>query len=395
MDTSRESRQLENHLETGEKIVYQSPRKWSLILDAALLFLTFLLFLFLFIGLFLYLQYDYNLIKSLPGWMSAPSTNLTAQVIAILGWGSLFFSAVALLQMLGTGWVFFGAQITLTDRRIMGNTGRYILRKLDIPLESVAWINFPNRIISKGPLVIHSKSGRNTALWSLSRPEIFLGFLEKLYTPETRPLIHKSVSCGRVAFGGLGLVFLCVAIFAIFASKTPLLGNNPRALSIPERLALQSPGATSPEQNTKLPPNTAIPTPKRPTRTPTPLPVLVDFDSISNYSVGTEVILVGQLVMPGSTNCRDTCGIWLRNPQKYSQEITIFLYIPLASDTPAPNMMARLPDKYRESDFKVRLDNGAFVGNHSTVRIYGTLCETTDGDLAICQISKIEKAKLQ
>jgi hypothetical protein len=38
----------------------------------------------------------------------------------------------------------------------------------------------------------------------------------------------------------------------------------------------------------------------------------------------------------------------------------------------------------------VQLDNGEFVGNYATVRITGSVCETTSGALAICDIIKIE-----
>jgi hypothetical protein len=65
----------------------------------------------------------------------------------------------------------------------------------------------------------------------------------------------------------------------------------------------------------------------------------------------------------------------------------------LAGNTPLPNQMARLSDKYRVQDFQVRLDDGNYVGNYGTVRITGSTCETTDGDIAICDISKIEAAQ--
>ena len=55
--------------------------------------------------------------------------------------------------------------------------------------------------------------------------------------------------------------------------------------------------------------------------------------------------------------------------------------------------MARLPHQYKQQDFEVRLDNGDHVGNYATVRITGSICETTDGDIAICNISKIESAE--
>ena len=56
-----------------------------------------------------------------------------------------------------------------------------------------------------------------------------------------------------------------------------------------------------------------------------------------------------------------------------------------------PNQMARLPDPYYDKDFQVRLNDGSSVGNYATVRITGVICETTDGKIAICEISNIEK----
>jgi len=130
----------------------------------------------------------------------------------------------------------------------------------------------------------------------------------------------------------------------------------------------------------------------RPTRTPTALPVEVDFTSIHEYPLDREVNIIGQIVLPDRVHQDDDCGVFLRNPTKYHESITIFLYIPVAGNTPLPNQMARLPDQYSPQDFEVRLDNGGFVGNYATVSITGSICETTDGEIAVCNISKIEAA---
>jgi len=131
----------------------------------------------------------------------------------------------------------------------------------------------------------------------------------------------------------------------------------------------------------------------RPTRTSTPLPVEVDFASIYDYPLYSEVNIIGQLVLPSSVHQGDNCGVFLRNPTKYHESITIFLFIPLPGNTPLPNQMARLPPQYSQQDFEVRLDNGEYVVNYATVRITGSICETTDGDIAMCDISKIESAE--
>ncbi|MGZ9235167.1 MAG: carboxypeptidase-like regulatory domain-containing protein [Anaerolineales bacterium] len=136
-----------------------------------------------------------------------------------------------------------------------------------------------------------------------------------------------------------------------------------------------------------------IPGVPRPTRTSTPMPVEVNFTSIYDYPLYREVSIIGQLVLPGNVHQDDKCGVFLRNPAKYHESITIFLFIPLPGNTPLPNQMARLPDPYYQQDFEVRLDNGVSVANYATVRITGSICETTDGDIAICDISKVESAE--
>jgi len=131
----------------------------------------------------------------------------------------------------------------------------------------------------------------------------------------------------------------------------------------------------------------------RPTRTPIALPVEVDFTSIHEYPLDREVSIIGQLVLPDRVHQDDQCGVFLRNPTKYYESLTIFLYIPVTGNTPLPNQMARLPYQYSPQDFEVRLDNGGYAGNYATVRITGSTCETTDGETAICNISKIESVE--
>jgi hypothetical protein len=136
-----------------------------------------------------------------------------------------------------------------------------------------------------------------------------------------------------------------------------------------------------------------LPTVPQSTRPSAPMPVEVDFTSIYDYPLEREVKITGQLMLPSRVRQDDNCGVFLRNPTKYYEKITIFLFIPLPGNTPLPNQMARLPDPYYQQDFEVRLDNGVSVGNYATVRITGSICETTDGDIAICNISKIESAE--
>lgn len=176
------------------------------------------------------------------------------------------------------------------------------------------------------------------------------------------------------AVGIMGLV-LVVGFFMLFRNMQP-------AISIFLGIGTPRPTATP----------WPTPTPK-PTRTSTPMPAEVDFSSIYNYPMGREVSIIGDLVLPDGTHTDETCFVLLRNPTKYSVRIPIFIYVPVAGNTPLPNQMDRLPNQYNQSDFKVRLDNGTFVGNFATVRITGVICETTDGDLAICNVFKIESAQ--
>ena len=180
----------------------------------------------------------------------------------------------------------------------------------------------------------------------------------------------------------LGIVFVCAAVIVIaLIIYIPSLLPSVQTLL---ELTTITPMPTST--------STATPTPK-PIRTPTPMPVEIDFSTIDNYPIDKQVIMVGQLLLPGSIRCDEDCGVFLRNPTKYYERISIFLFVPLAGNTPLPNQMARLPQQYREQDFDIRLDNGNYVGNYATVRITGFICETTDGEIAICNISKIESAQ--
>lgn len=178
------------------------------------------------------------------------------------------------------------------------------------------------------------------------------------------------------------ILFICAGLIvtALVIYKPSVL---PSVLSILE-------SSTRTPFPTRTPASTITP---RPTLTPKPAPVEVDFTSIYNYPLYMDVSMVGQLVLPDSVQTDENCGVFLRNSSKYYEKITIFLFVPLAGNTPLPNQMARLPHQYSAQDFEVRLNNGNNVGNYETVRITGSICETTDGDIAICDISKIEAAQ--
>ena len=61
----------------------------------------------------------------------------------------------------------------------------------------------------------------------------------------------------------------------------------------------------------------------------------------------------------------------------------------LTGNTPAPNQMNRLPDKFKPEDFKVRLDDGTYAGNLETVRVTGYICLEWGIAKGVC-VSKIE-----
>jgi len=200
--------------------------------------------------------------------------------------------------------------------------------------------------------------------------------IEEKNLPPARPAqVHRKGSgCVVRWMLGAGLFLGGILVMTFTFMKPAITGF----------LATQIPGFTVP---------VGIPSIPRATRTSTPVPIEVDFTSIHDYPPDREVNIIGQLMLPGSVHQDDKCGVFLRNPTKYQESITIFLFIPLPGNTPLPNQMARLPDQYKQQDFEVRLDNGDFVANYATVRITGSICETTDGEVAICNISKIESAQ--
>jgi hypothetical protein len=120
----------------------------------------------------------------------------------------------------------------------------------------------------------------------------------------------------------------------------------------------------------------------------------VTFDSIGQYPPGQLVILVGRIINLKSTRCDETsCGLLLGNPSKLSQTIPIFVNIPYGDDTPVPGQMKPLHDNFSTYDIRLRTMDGeyAFVGQ--TIRVTGSICETTDGDVCIADIFEIELAR--
>ena len=218
MDNPSISKSLNQQLMSGEKVIYQSPRNWPTLIGPVFALLFSLLLGF---GYFFFSVWLSNMvanIRDLP--MFATQTDiLTAQVVNIIRWGMLILAGILLMRSILEFAVFLGAEATLTDQRILGRTGRFILRPVNIPVGSISWVDFPNRILSGSPIIIHTHDNKKTNLWNLSRPEIFLEFLANRYSPETRPVINKKTSGGQV-FAVLGvLALLGAGIYFIYTTQ--------------------------------------------------------------------------------------------------------------------------------------------------------------------------------
>lgn len=178
----------------------------------------------------------------------------------------------------------------------------------------------------------------------------------------SRP-IRRSSSRSSVWIIGI-VLFLILGCFVAFVRTQTAI----RAF-----LATETPQPTITRAPTHTPRPTHTPTP---TQTPIPAPVVVDFTNIKDYPQYRPVIIVGQLELPDFVSCYiiQGCSIYLRNPANPSEKIHLYLYMPVVGNTPEPNQMDRLPDHFREQDFKVRLNDGTYVGNLTTVRVTGPVC---------------------
>jgi hypothetical protein len=151
--------------------------------------------------------------------------------------------------------------------------------------------------------------------------------------------------------------------------------------------------APTPPRPTPIIASTRQPPTQVPTRTSTPAPVTVTFDTIGSYPVGRLVILSGILEMFKSTYCGTECGLLLAENSSSENKITIFVRVAAKGVEPPPNQMKALPDPFSKWDVIVCLNDGmlAYIDNRITVT--GHICKTTDGDPCISDIIKIEKEK--
>jgi len=118
--------------------------------------------------------------------------------------------------------------------------------------------------------------------------------------------------------------------------------------------------------------------------TPKPQPMKVDFKSIYEYPLNTEVTITGLVSIGFAVVCNPDCSVSLGNPSNKNEKFVIYLL--------PQSQMASLPNPYTEKDLKVFLHNGDSVGNESLVQITGTICSAY-ASIQICDITKIENTE--
>ena len=214
MDNSLASNFLKHRLAPGEKIIYQAPRNWFKLVEA-LGNVLFALLLGVIYVMFSVWQQNISSLNKIPLLANQSDADL-AQGVGFIRLGVLALAVFALFFSLVQLAVLFGAEAALTDRRILGKTGRNILRLVDIPLDKIAWVDFPNRIFSKGPINIHTEDGKGTTLWNLARPDIFLRYLEAGYAAESKPEIRKQTMWGVVVLTVLGFAVVVMGIYITY-----------------------------------------------------------------------------------------------------------------------------------------------------------------------------------
>ena len=225
--------------------------------------------------------------------------------------------------------------------------------------------------------------------------EVVSRLIEDEPAPTRRPVAASRPTRGRSCLSRIAALVLVVSggalIFMLYQSRLwPAVQTIAGGVLGPTR----TPTPTSTRRPTSTPLPTSTPRPSLtpwPTNTATPEPIEVDFDTIQNYPSGRLVILTGRLALMTTSTCRGTkCALVLVNPKNTDQTITIFVY---TGD--GPNTMKPLPETYTRADIQVHLDDGtnAIVGYR--LRVYGRVCDTTDGGKCIDYVSKIELVQVQ
>jgi hypothetical protein len=207
--------------------------------------------------------------------------------------------------------------------------------------------------------------------------------------------LRKSRLRGLTIVAALALIVAALAMsYSLYREDIPALIGK-----IPFMATAQTPTRMIPPTRiltlTLIPAFTKTPLPTdKPEPTITPAPLAVDFNSILPQVIGTVVVLTGRLSMPQQTNCDNTtCWIYLRDPSKSSSKVIVYLRIPPANATASPRQMERLPQNYSFMHFKLRLDDGEWVGINTIVTIIGEVCQTKQGDVCLENISNISLAQ--
>jgi hypothetical protein len=156
-----------------------------------------------------------------------------------------------------------------------------------------------------------------------------------------------------------------------------------------------TPAATgpTPPRSTPIVPSTKKPPTPIPTRTSTPAPVTITFDTIGNYPEGRLVILSGLLEMFKSTWCGTECGLLLVEHTGSPNKVTIFVKIAAKGVEPSPNQMKALPDPFSKWDVVLCLNDGTLAYIDNRITVTGKICRTTAGEPCISSITKIEKER--
>jgi len=217
MDTHSESRFLGEQLMSDEKVIYQSPRNWSSLIEPVFEFVLAMLLGFGYFQFSVWLNNIIAIIRDIPMFGTLPDVPI--EQVNILRWGILILAVIFFTSSIVQFAAFWGAEITLTDQRILGRTGRFILRLVNISIDNISWMDFPDKNLSKRPIRIHTRDRKKTTLWNLSRPEIFLEFLTNRYSPETMPVINKSPSRGSALGILVAFALLGAGIYYIYTSQ--------------------------------------------------------------------------------------------------------------------------------------------------------------------------------
>ncbi|MBN1137834.1 MAG: SH3 domain-containing protein [Anaerolineae bacterium] len=205
------SRSTAKQLLPGEKIIYRAPRNWSRLTGVVAATLLGLVLVAVYVLCSDWQPNTHEFGKEIPV-LAGLSDALQVQLVDAGRLGALILGVLVLIISIPELVVLLGAKVTLTDRRILGRTGRFVSRRVDIPLDRIAWVDFPNHIVSKGPITIHMKGGEHTTLRFLAKPKILLGYLEAGHAADTKLVIQRRTTWGQLALMVMAIVALGILV---------------------------------------------------------------------------------------------------------------------------------------------------------------------------------------